>query len=132
MLSSLYFKVGHTPAIFISHLNSSYCLHTSLKYLAARIISHYLSLAKNIIDVSLAHRLTLQSFQPSLFFSTKFITFPEPQIRSMNQNVVERATRAYCISPWHKQLPTYIYLFISPLDRHNNHKVLASKWAAGF
>lgn len=125
MLSSPYSKVSHThPAILISHLNSSYCLHTPLKYLAARIITHYLSLAKNIIAVSLAHGLTLQSFQSSLFFPSRFILFPEPQTRITDHNVVVQGE--FIAPPWHKQLSPYIELFISLLDRANKHEVLMS------
>lgn len=34
---------------------------------------------------------------------------------------------------WHKQPNSqHLFHFILPLDRHNNHRVLVSRWAAGF
>lgn len=134
-LCSPYFKVAHThAAILVSHLSSSYCLHTSLRYLAARITTHYLSLAKNILDVSLAHRLTLQSFQSSLFTPTEFLTFPDPQISCIDHNVVEPAACKESLLHPHGTSSTISnrYSIIhSPLDRHNS-RVCWSKRAAGF
>lgn len=104
-LCSPYFKVAHThAAILVSHLSSSYCLHTSLRYLAARITTHYLSLAKNILDVS-GSQADLTKLSVIFVHSHRisYLSWSPNQLHWSQCGWASSVQGEPVASPWHKQ-----------------------------